>query len=153
MGVGVKLCKPGTVDLGDCIGDVLPVARAGTEALLDLDAIRAACSESVDDVLGAITAIPLVWGSNAHYHARAGKRTIDGLLYLLLQRFGRAAANEDMGMSLKGVEPMEGDRICEAPSDNRVEAWETSLVNIGRGDVPAVSGASACLETLAPPKS
>ena len=129
------------------------MARAGTETLLDLDTIRAACSETVDDVLGAIAVIPLVWRSNAHYHARAGKRTFEGHLYLLLQRFGRAAANEDMGMGLKGVEPMEGDRICEAPSDNRVEAWETSLVNVGRGDVPAVSGASACLETLAPPKS
>ena len=110
----MKLCNPGIVDVGDGIGDVLPVARAGAETLLDLDAIRAACSETVDDVLGAITAIPLVWGSNAHGHARAGKRTIDGFLYLLLQRFGRAAANKDMGMGLRGVKSMEGDRICEA---------------------------------------
>jgi hypothetical protein len=91
------------------------VARAGTATLLDLDAIRAARSEAVDDLLGAITAIPLVWGSDAHCHARAGNGNIDGLLYLLLQRFGRAAANEDMGMGLGGVKSMEGDRICEAP--------------------------------------
>src|SRR5215510_4613817 len=74
----VKLCKPAIVDLGDRIGDLLPVVCAGAETLLDLDAVPASGGEAVDDVLGAITAIPLVWGSDAHSHARAGKRTIDG---------------------------------------------------------------------------
>src|SRR5215813_15533850 len=41
-GIRVKLCKPAIVDLGERIGDVLPVACAGAETLLDLDAIRAA---------------------------------------------------------------------------------------------------------------
>ena len=48
------------------------------------------------------------------------------------------------------VEPMKGDRIGEAPWDDRVEARETRLVNIGRGDVPAIRGASTFLKTLAP---
>ena len=82
--VRVKLCKPAIVDLDDRIGDLLPVARAGAETLLDLDAVPAAGGEAVNDVLGAITAIPLVWGSDAHYHAGAGKRTIDGGLDFLL---------------------------------------------------------------------
>jgi hypothetical protein len=60
--VQVKLCKPAIVDLDDRIGDLLPVARADADTLLDLDAVPAAGGEAVNDVLGAITAIALVWG-------------------------------------------------------------------------------------------
>src|SRR4051794_14803564 len=48
---------------------------------------------------------------------------------------------------------MEGDRIGEAPRDDRVESRETRLVDIGRGDVLAIRGASTFLKTLAPPRA
>ena len=41
----------------------------------------------------------------------------------------------------------------QAPRDDRVEARETRLVNIGRGDVPAIRVASTFLETLASPRA
>ena len=48
-GVRVQV-RPWLVDLRDRVGDVLPVVSAGGEALLDLDAIRSASGEPVDDV-------------------------------------------------------------------------------------------------------
>ena len=43
----MKLCKPAIVDLGNRIGDVLPVACVGAETLLDLDAVPAAGGEAM----------------------------------------------------------------------------------------------------------
>src|SRR5438445_6914806 len=40
-----------TVDIGDRVGDVLPVARSSLRTLFDLDAVCSASGESVDDVL------------------------------------------------------------------------------------------------------
>jgi hypothetical protein len=36
---------------------------------------------------------------------------------------------------------LEGNSIGKAPRDDRVEAGETRLMNVGRGDVPAIEGA------------
>src|SRR5262245_3311369 len=47
---------------------------------------------------------------------------------------------------------MEGDRVGEAPGNNRAEAGETRLVNVGRGDVPASKGGFP-LKALAPPQA
>src|SRR4029453_69101 len=47
---------------------------------------------------------------------------------------------------------MEGGRIGEASRDDRVEAGETRLVNVGRGDVPASKGAFS-LKAFASPQA
>jgi hypothetical protein len=47
---------------------------------------------------------------------------------------------------------MEGDGIGKAPRDDRVEAGETRLMNVGRGDVPAIEGAIS-LKALASPRA
>lgn len=50
----------GAVHVGDRVGDGHPVACAGLEGLLDLNAVRAASGEPVHDVSLVVTAEPLV---------------------------------------------------------------------------------------------
>jgi hypothetical protein len=141
-----------TVDIGDRVGDVLPVARSSLRTLFDLDAVCSASGESVDDVLQAITAELLFWGRDVHRYVRAGDRAFDGSLDVLLQGVGRSAADEDVKEDFGVVEAMKGDGIGEAPRDDRIEAGKTRLVNVGGGDVPASKGAFP-LEALAPPRT
>src|SRR5688572_17002831 len=147
--VRVQKRELGIVDIGDRVGDRLPVVRAGREALLDLDAIGTVCGEPVDDVPGTVAAEPLVRGRDAHWYAGAGDSGVDRRPDLLLERTGRCAADEN----LRGVGTMERDRMGKAPEDDRVEARETRFVNVGRRDVPAIEGASARLPPLAPPRA
>src|SRR5215212_5911639 len=48
---------------------------------------------------------------------------------------------------------MESDGIPEAPRDDLVEVGEARLVNIDRGDVPALVGAPVLLPPFAPPRA
>jgi hypothetical protein len=120
----IDLIELWPVDVGDRVGDVLPVARTSPATLFDLDAVCSAGGEPVDDVVQAITAEFLVCGRDVHYYVRAGDRAFDGSLDVLLQRVGRSPANQDVEGDFGVVEPMKGDGIREAAIDDRLEAGE-----------------------------
>src|SRR5262249_44835746 len=141
-----------TKDVGDRVGDVLPMPRASPSALFDLDAVCSVGGEPVDDVLQAVTAELLVWGRNVDCYVSARLRLFAGSFNLLPEGGGRSPADENVEGDFGVVEPMEGDGIGEAPRDDRVEAGETRLVNVGRGDVPASKGGFP-LKALAPPQT
>lgn len=85
MGVPKTLStKLGVVDVGDCIGDVLPMYLAGSAALFDLDAVRSAGGEAVHNVARAVAAVIVARPRNVHRDARAGNRAFDGALDLPL---------------------------------------------------------------------
>ena len=135
------------VDVGDGVGDRLPVLLASLQGLLDLDAARAAGRQAVDDVPLVIATEPIVRRGDAHVDVAAGQRSGDGFPDLLLQGRRRAPSDQDQRI----VEPVEGHGVGEASADHRPQAGEARLVDVRRRDVPAVEGSAVALPPLAAP--
>jgi hypothetical protein len=101
-------------DVGDCMGDAPPVFFSRPVFLLDLDAVRAASGEPVDDVPFVVAAEVLVRLRYVHCEIRAD-HMLDGALELLLQGGGRASADQNVIRNFGVSEPMEGDGVSKAP--------------------------------------
>src|SRR5262249_35025612 len=125
----------------DSIGDALPVFFSWPIFLLDLDAVRPASSQPVDDVLLVVAAEMVVGLRYVHGKIQADD-VFDGALELLLQGVGSTPADEDVIWNVAVVEPMEGHGVAKAPRDDRVEKGKARLADVGRCDVPMGKGAS-----------
>src|SRR5690606_10608223 len=139
-----RLLHQPRVDLGDRVGDRLPVLAADLVALLDLNAARAPGRDPVDHVVGRAAAERVALAGDRHL---ATDRGLDLLLQQLLDMVRTAAADQHPCRA----HAVERDRIGEVALADAGEPGEALGVDRRAGHVPAIPGSAAALVALAAP--